>query len=117
MARPRFTYGLAYTGEALRNASGGIRRGSGYQGKHEAFAATDFAWLAGRQGLSFSGNAFQIHRASGMRAEHLNSLITISNIEAVTSTRLSELWLEQTLLDHRFGFRFGRRLSCQSCRA
>ena len=33
LARHGITYGLVYTGEALRNVSGGIRRGSLYQGK------------------------------------------------------------------------------------
>ena len=108
LAQHGITYGLVYTGEALRNVSGGIRRGGLYQGKLEAFTAVDFGKFAGWQGLSFFGNAFQIHRTSGMRAEHFNSLITISNIEAVPSTRLSELWLEQKLFDDRFGFRFGQ---------
>ncbi len=108
LAQHGITYGLVYTGEALGNVSGGIRRGGLYQGKLEAFAAIDFGKLAGWQGLSFFGNAFQIHRTSGMRAEHFNSLITISNIEAVPSTRLSELWFEQKLFDDRFGFRFGQ---------
>lgn len=108
LARHGITYGLIYTGEALRNESGGIRRGGLYQGKLEAFTAVDLGRLAGWQGLSFFGNAFQIHRTSGMRGEHFNSLITISNIEAIPSTRLSELWLEQKLFDDRFGFRFGQ---------
>ena len=108
LARHGITYGLIYTGEALRNESGGVRRGGLYQGKLEAFTAVDLGRLAGWQGLSFFGNAFQIHRTSGMRGEHFNSLITISNIEAIPSTRLSELWLEQKLFDDRFGFRFGQ---------
>ena len=108
LARHGITYGLIYTGEALGNVSGGIRRGSLYQGKLEAFTAVDFGKFAGWQGLNFFGNAFQIHRTSGMRGDHFNSLITISNIEAVPSTRLSELWLEQKLFDDRFGFRFGQ---------
>ena len=108
LARHGITYGLVYTGEALRNVSGGVRRGGLYQGKLEAFTAVDFGKFAGWEGLSFFGNAFQIHRTSGMRAEHFNSLITISNIEAVPSTRLSELWFEQKLFDDRFGFRFGQ---------
>jgi porin len=108
LAQHGITYGLIYTGEALGNVSGGLRRGSLYQGKLEAFTAVDFGKFAGWQGLSFFGNAFQIHRTSGMRGDHFNSLITISNIEAVPSTRLSELWLEQKLFDDRFGFRFGQ---------
>jgi porin len=102
------TYGLVYTGETLGNISGGIRRGALYQGKLEAFTAIDFEKLIGWNGLSLFGNAFQIHRTSGMRAEHFNSLITISNIEALPSTRLSELWLEQKLFDDRFSVRAGQ---------
>ena len=108
LAQHGITYGLIYTGEALRNESGGVRRGGLYQGKLEAFTAIDFGKFAGWQGLSFFGNAFQIHRTSGMRGEHFNSLITISNIEAIPSTRLSELWLEQKFFDDRFGFRIGQ---------
>ncbi len=108
LAQHGITYGLIYTGEVLGNLSGGIRRGGLYQGKLEAFAAVDLGKFAGWQGLSFFGNAFQIHRTSGMRGDHFNSLVTISNIEAVPSTRLSELWLEQKLFDDRFGFRFGQ---------
>jgi len=108
LARHGITYGSIYTGEALANLSGGTRRGGLYQGKLELFTAVDFGKLAGWQGLNFFGNAFQIHRTSGMRGEHFNSLITISNIEAIPSTRLSELWLEQKLFDDRFGFRVGQ---------
>lgn len=108
LARHGITYGLIYTGEILGNVSGGVRRGRLYQGKLEAFSAIDFEKLAGWQGLSFFGNAFQIHRTSGMRGEHFNSLITISNIEAAPSTRLSELWFEQKLFDNRFGVRAGQ---------
>lgn len=108
LARHGITYGSIYTGEALGNVSGGTRRGGLYQGKLELFAAVDFGKLAGWQGLNLFGNAFQIHRTSGMRGEHFNSLITISNIEAIPSTRLSELWLEQKLFDDRFGFRIGQ---------
>ncbi len=98
LAQHGITYGLIYTGEVLGNESGGMRRSGLYEGKLEAFTAIDFERLAGWQGLSFFGNAFQIHRTSGMRGNHFNSLITISNIEAVPSTRLSELWLEKKIL-------------------
>lgn len=108
LAQHGITYGVIYTGEVLGNVSGGIRRGGLYEGKLEAFTAIDFEKLAGWQGLNFFGNAFQIHRTSGMRGGHFNSLITISNIEAVPSTRLSELWLEQKLFGDRFGLRFGQ---------
>lgn len=102
------TYGLVYTGEAFGSVSGGIRRGALYGGKLEGFVSANLEKLAGWQGLSFFSNAFQIHRTSGPRDQHFSSLITISNIEAVSSTRLSELWLEQKFFDDRFGIRFGQ---------
>lgn len=108
LARHGVTYGLTYIAEVLGNVSGGVRRGALYEGKLEAFVAADLERLIGWRGLSFFGNAFQIHRTTGMRDDHFNSLITISNIEAVPSTRLSELWLEQKFFEDRFGIRFGQ---------
>jgi porin len=108
LAERGITYGLIYTGEALRNLSGGIRRGGLYEGKLEGFVAADMEKLSGWPGLGFFANAFQIHHTAGLRDQHFESLITISNIEAVPSTRLSELWLEQKLFDDRFSIRAGQ---------
>lgn len=108
LAQRGVTYGFTYTGEALGNVSGGVRRGGLYEGKLEGFVAADLEKLAGMPGLSFFANAFQIHRTSGPRDQHFGSLITISNIEAVPSTRLSEIWLEQKLFNDRFSVRFGQ---------
>ena len=102
------TYGVVYTSEALGNVSGGIRQGALYGGKLEAAVSANLEKLIGWQGLSFFSNAFQIHRTSGPRDEHFTSLITISNIEAFSSTRLSELWFEQKFFDDRFSIRFGQ---------
>ena len=108
LAQHGFTFGWTYTSEALANLSGGVQRGGLYEGKLEAFVAVDLEKLAGAPGLSFFVNGFQIHNTSGLRDWHFESLITISNIEAVASSRLSELWLEQKLFDDRFGVRFGQ---------
>ena len=58
-------------------------------------------------GLSFFANAFQIHNTGGIRRDHVGSFNTISNIEALPTTRLSELWLEQSFGD-TFSVRFGQ---------
>ena len=102
------TYGVVYTSEALGNVSGGIRQGALYGGKLETAVSANLEKLIGWQGLSFFSNAFQIHRTSGPRDEHFTSMITISNIEAFSSTRLSELWFEQKFFDDRFSVRFGQ---------
>lgn len=102
------TYGLSYTSEVLGNPSGGVRRGGIYEGKLEGFVVANLQKLIGWNGLSFFSNAFQTHRTSGARDQHFESLITISNIEATPSTRLSELWLEQNLFNDRFSVRAGQ---------
>ena len=102
------TYGVVYTGEALGNVSGGIRQGALYGGKLEMAVSANLEKLIGWQGLSFFSNAFQIHRTSGPRDQHFMSMITISNIEAFSSTRLSELWFEQKFFDDRFSIRIGQ---------
>ncbi|MES2196449.1 MAG: carbohydrate porin [Pseudomonadota bacterium] len=108
LAERGVTYGLVYTGEALGNVSGGIRHGALYGGKLDIGVSANLEKLIGWQGLSFFANAFQIHRTSGPRDEHFTSMITISNIEAFSSTRLSELWFEQKFFDDRFGVRLGQ---------
>ena len=102
------TYGLIYTGEVLGNVSGGVRRGAIYEGKLEALMNADLEKLMGLKGLSFFANGFQIHRSAGLRDDHFESLISISNIEAVPSTRLSELWLEQKSRNDTFSIRAGQ---------
>lgn len=102
------TYNVIYTNEILGNVSGGFRRGPIYAGKLEAIVAADLDRLAGLSGLSFFANMFQIHDTGGLRDRSFGRLITVSNIEAFPSTRLSELWLEQTWGDDRFALRFGQ---------
>jgi porin len=108
LAERGISYGVVYTGEVLGNVSGGIRQGALYGGKLETAVSANLEKLIGWQGLSFFSNAFQIHRTSGPRDEHFTSMITISNIEAYSSTRLSELWFEQKFFDDRFGIRIGQ---------
>ncbi len=108
LAQRGITFAVNYTVEALNNLSGGVQRGGLYEGKLEGIVAADLEKLAGWRGLSFFANAFQIHGEPGLRDRHFESLITISNIEAVPSSRLSELWLEQKLFDERFSIRFGQ---------
>lgn len=102
------TYNVIYTNEVLGNVSGGFRRGPIYAGKLETIVTADLEKLAGFGGLSFFANMFQIHDTGGLRDRSFGRLITVSNIEAFPSTRLSELWLEQKWDGDRFGLRFGQ---------
>jgi porin len=101
-------YGFIYTGEALGNVSGGIRRGAIYEGKLEGYLGLDLQKLLGLKGLGFYANAFQIHGTGGMQRDNVGNIITISNIEALPTTRLSELWLEQKFFQDKASIRFGQ---------
>lgn len=102
------TYGLVYTSEGLSNVSGGLSRGSVYQGKLEGFVAADLEKLIGWNGLSFYANGFQLHGSGRIARDHVGNINTVSNIEALPTTRLSEMWLEQKLAADTFGIRFGQ---------
>lgn len=109
MLAPRgITYNLLYTNEVLGNVSGGVRQGPIHAGKFEAAISVDLDRFAGWRGWSAFANVFQIHDTGGLRDRSFHRLITVSNIEAYPSTRLSELWLEHASEDQRFNFRMGQ---------
>jgi porin len=102
-----FTYSFVLTSEVLGNVAGGMRRGGVFQGKFETIVDANLEKILGLRGLSFHANAFQIHNTGGIRRDYVGSFNTISNIEALPATRLSELWLEQKVGD-TFSVRFGQ---------
>lgn len=102
------TFGGVLTTEGHANVSGGIRRTTLVDGKFEGLLGVDFEKLAGWHGLTFFGNMFQTHGSGGVGRVLTGSLNTISNIEALPSTRLSELWFEQKFWNGQFGIRAGQ---------
>jgi len=101
------SYSLTYIGEDLGNVSGGVRRGSVYQGRLDLQLDADLEKLAGVPGLAFHANAYQIH-GRGLSGCCLGNLLTVSGIEALPATRLYELWLEQKLLGGKVALRAGQ---------
>ena len=101
------TYSFVLTSEVLGDVAGGVRTGAVFQGKLETIVKADLEKMLGLRGLNFFANAFQIHNTGGIRRDHIGSFNTISNIEALPTTRLSELWLEQSFGD-TFSVRFGQ---------
>jgi porin len=85
-----------YTGDLLTNLSGGISRGTTYNGRLEFGVQADLENLAGWSGALFNVSAYVIH-GPGMSTVHLGNLLTVSNIEATPTVRLFELWLEQKI--------------------
>jgi porin len=101
-------YGLEYTNDVLSNVHGGLRTGTIDQGKLQGILTVDLGKLAGLEGLSFFANAFQIHNTGRFRRDYVGGLNTIAAIEALSTTRLSEVWLEQSFANGKATFRAGQ---------
>jgi porin len=107
LARKGITYGVDYTGDVLGNVSGGIKQSTHYAGLLEGYIDADFAKLVNIRGLTFHADFYQIHGTS-ITTENIESIVSVSNIEAFPSTRLHELWFEQSLYNGGASVRFGQ---------
>ena len=87
-------FAATYIGEALGNPSGGLKRGSVYEGRLNLAVDVDLEKLAGVRDLTFHANMFQIHGGGLSRGALLN-FMDVSGIEALPSTRLYEAWFER----------------------
>jgi porin len=102
------TFGFLYTTEALANLRGGIKQGAVFDGKLETLIGIDFGRLAGWNGLKLFGNILHLQGNGGPGRNLVGNLNTISNIEALPTTRLSELWLQQSFLGGLASLRAGQ---------
>ncbi len=107
LARRGVTYAVNYIGETSGNPTGGFAQGTFYDGRLEVAVTIDMEKAIGWDGLTLFANAYDIHGRS-ITANNLGALMTVSFIEALPSTRLFELWLDQKVLDDRLSFRFGQ---------
>ncbi len=91
------TLSVSETDEVLGNVSGGMRRGTIYEGLTDTSLQWDlrprFQW----PGVIFA-RAFQIH-GRGLSANDLGNLMTVSSLEANPTSRLFELWYEHYATD------------------
>ncbi|NIX77009.1 carbohydrate porin [Microvirga sp. c23x22] len=92
------TSSFIYIGEVLGNSTGGMRQGTIYEGALQGILDADLDKLVGWHGASFHASAYQIH-GHGLSRFYVGNLMSVSGIEALPSTRLYELWLEQKLGD------------------
>lgn len=101
-----FSTGGSYVGESFVS-TGGLHDGTSYDGVLWTYLLGDLHRAGLWKGLCFYADAFQIHGQSITLAD-VGSLSTVSSYEALPSTRLSELWIEQHLFDNRLSVRFGQ---------
>lgn len=100
------------TSEVLGNVTGGIRQGAIYEGSTLATLSIDTERFLGFGGGTFTVSGLQIH-GKGLSANNLDNLNVASSIEAKPSTRLFELWYEQSILSGRTSIRIGQQAADQ----
>jgi porin len=105
-------YGITFTlfeeSEVFGNVTGGYRRGAAYDGVTTPTVMLDTSKAFGWAGGTFEVSGFQIH-GSNVSAENLGALQTVSGLEADDSTRLWELWYQQTLGNTGWDIKIGQQ--------
>lgn len=106
LAKGGVSVGANYYAEAFAN-SGGIQGGGKYDGVLEVYVDADMHKLGLWKGLCFHTNGYQIHGQS-ITASNIGSLMPVSSLEAVPSTKLFELWFEQHLYNDVVAVKVGQ---------
>ena len=101
------TFAVNYIGDVLGNPVGGFMQSTRYMGRLDIEIAVDLEKAIGWRGLTFFTNGYQIHGES-ISALNLGVLMPVSFIEALPSTRLFELWLQQELMGENLTLRVGQ---------
>ena len=100
--------GLQETSEVLGNVTGGTRTGFAYDGLTLMNLGVDTQKAFGLEGGIFNISALQIH-GRNLSTDNLQTLQTASGIEAERTTRLWELWYQQSFLDGRLDVKLGQQ--------
>lgn len=101
------TYAVNYIGDVLGNPTGGFSNDPRYIGRLDLELGVDLDKAIGWKGLRFFANGYQIHGQS-ISAMNTGALMPASFIEALPSTRLFEIYLEQSLFDDHLSLRVGQ---------
>ncbi len=102
------TFGLTETSEYLANLRGGLGTGGTYDGLTTMTLGVDTSKALGIPGGQFNISALQIH-GTNLSERYLGTLNTASGIEAQATTRLWELWYQQSFLDKRVDVKIGQQ--------
>src|SRR5271155_5518716 len=99
--------GATDVSETLSNPTGGIRQLTIYQGLLDVSLNLDLEKLAKWPGATFFTDGYWIS-GKGLSRNAVGNLLAVSSIEALASTRLHDLWLQQEFLEHEASFRIGQ---------
>ncbi|MCW2272807.1 carbohydrate porin [Rhodoblastus acidophilus] len=98
LAKKGLTFAFTYQSDPMANVSGGLKTGPAYIGRVQAVANFDPEPLTGWKGALFQVSTYQIHGV-GLTGAFIGSYAAVSDIEALATTRLNEVWVEQKLTD------------------
>lgn len=101
-------FSATYIAEVLGNASGGVKQGGVFTGRLDLGVDIDLDRMIGWSGAKFHANMYQIN-GEGLSRDYIGNLMLVSNIEALTSTRLYEAWIEQSLWNNKIAIRIGQQ--------
>jgi porin len=100
------TFSVVYDGEALVNATGGLRTGAVYLGTLRLPVTVDGERLLGWPGMTFFVEALAAH--GGHPSRRVGDAQGVSNLEAPAGAQLYEAWIQQNLLGNRVSVLLGR---------
>ena len=92
--------------KCFRIRAAACHTGTIYEGKLRFSLDADFDKAFGLKGLTFHASASQLH-GHGIDRYNTGAIMPVSNIEATPTTRLYEMWLQQSLLDDKINLRLG----------
>jgi porin len=102
------TFGIQDTNEVWGNVTGGIKRGASYDGVTLMGVGLDTQRAFGWEGGTINVSAWNI-RGRSISTDNLLNLQTASGILAAPTTRLWEVWFQQSFLDGRFDVKIGQQ--------
>ncbi|WP_179404281.1 carbohydrate porin [Burkholderia guangdongensis] len=102
------TLSITETSEYLANLRGGLKTGGTYDGLTTATLTVDTSKALGVPGGTFNVSGLNIH-GRNLSQTNLGTLNTASGIEAQDTTRLWELWYQQSFLDKRVDVKIGQQ--------
>jgi porin len=100
--------GLQDINEVWGNVTGGTKQGASYNGLTIFGIGLDTSRATGWEGGTINVSALQI-RGRNIAADNLHSLQTPSGILADNTTRLWEVWIQQSFLDGRVDVKLGQQ--------
>jgi porin len=110
LAEHGVTFQINHTGDAFAHVSGGLDQGLSYAGRLETIIEADLGKIVGWQDATFHIGSYWIH-GNGPSRHFVGNLLAVSDLEAIATVRLDEMWIEQKFLDGRAGLRVGQLVS------